>query len=221
MRKVFHHNRYLLRAILFYEHSATSAFGCWRRRTALTNWMSTIEPDENERPVTEQVNLEKRDGSEAENEAIPFDNPLDLPLWRKWVMTVLLALVTFTATFASSIFSATTQVTSKIFGVSETVMILGVSLYVLGFATGPLLWGPLSEVHGRKLPLFSGFFFFAVFQIPVGLVDSLAGILICRFLMGCFGSAPIVLVTAVFSDFWLPAERGTAAAVYGLAAYAG
>ena len=43
------------------------------------------------------------------------------------------------------------------FGVSTEVGILGVSLYVLGFATGPIVWAPLSELKGRKLPLYVTF----------------------------------------------------------------
>lgn len=34
--------------------------------------------------------------------------------------------------------------------VGHEVAILGISLYVLGLGTGPLLVGPLSEVYGRN-----------------------------------------------------------------------
>jgi hypothetical protein len=34
------------------------------------------------------------------------------------------------------------------FGISRTVAILPVSLFLMGLGTGPLLVGPLSEVHG-------------------------------------------------------------------------
>lgn len=34
------------------------------------------------------------------------------------------------------------------FGVSRTVAILPISLFLMGLGTGPLLVGPLSEVHG-------------------------------------------------------------------------
>lgn len=40
--------------------------------------------------------------------------------------------MTITVTFASSIFSAIIAVTAQEFNVSEAVMILGVTLYVLG-----------------------------------------------------------------------------------------
>lgn len=34
------------------------------------------------------------------------------------------------------------------FGISHTVAILPISLFLMGLGTGPLLVGPLSEVHG-------------------------------------------------------------------------
>jgi len=34
------------------------------------------------------------------------------------------------------------------FGISQTVAILPISLFLVGLGTGPLLVGPLSEVHG-------------------------------------------------------------------------
>ena len=36
----------------------------------------------------------------------------------------------------------------KEFGISRTVSILPVSLFLVGLGIGPLLAGPLSEVHG-------------------------------------------------------------------------
>lgn len=39
---------------------------------------------------------------------------------------------------------------SEDFHVGHEVSILGISLYVLGLGLGPLLIGPLSEVHGRN-----------------------------------------------------------------------
>ncbi|OAL26384.1 hypothetical protein AYO22_04302 [Fonsecaea multimorphosa] len=135
-----------------------------------------------------------------------FDSPFDLPIWRKWVMTTLLALMTTAVTFASSVWSATITVTSKEFNVSETVSLLGVSLYVLGFAVGPIVWA---------------FFIWTLLQIPIGVVKNLPALLVCRLLAGCFGASPQVLVSAAFADFWEPAERGVATAVYSVAVYVG
>ena len=68
-------------------------------------------------------------------------NPMNFTRARKWRITTLTSLMTFCVSFASSIFSTATFVTAEEFGVSSEVMILGVSLYVLGFATGKSLLG--------------------------------------------------------------------------------
>jgi DHA1 family multidrug resistance protein-like MFS transporter len=49
----------------------------------------------------------------------------------------MLGYTTLVAAFASSIFSAATTAVATQFHVSTEVGILGLSLYVLGFATGP------------------------------------------------------------------------------------
>lgn len=50
----------------------------------------------------------------------------------------MLAYITFVASFASAIFSSTIGEVSRKFHVSAEVGVLGVSLYVLGFAFGML-----------------------------------------------------------------------------------
>ena len=67
---------------------------------------------------------------------------------RRVITALCLGYTTFISAFASSIFSTATQVVAGVFGVSNEVGLLGLSLYVLGFATGPILWGPLSELKG-------------------------------------------------------------------------
>ena len=152
---------------------------------------------------------------------IDFKSPHDLPFWRKCAITALLGGATFVVTFCSSIFSSALVVTAEEFHTTTTVMILGVSLYVLGFALGPIFWGPLSEALGRRIPIFSGYLLFALIQIPTALVHNLPGLLILRLLAGTFGAAPLALVTAAYSDFWAPAPRGTASAIYAVACFVG
>ncbi len=152
---------------------------------------------------------------------IDFKSAHDLPFWRKCTITALLAGVTLTVTFCSSVFSSAIVVTAVEFHTTETVMILGVSLYVLGFALGPIFWGPLSEVLGRRIPIFSGYLIFAMLQIPTALVRNLPGLLILRLLTGIFGAAPVALVSATYADFWAPAARGTASAIYAVVCFVG
>lgn len=69
---------------------------------------------------------------EQAHQEVSYDDPFKWSNSRKWLYTVLTALCTLTATLCSSIFSATITVTAKEFHTTETVMLLGVSLFVLG-----------------------------------------------------------------------------------------
>ncbi|KAF2836718.1 MFS general substrate transporter [Patellaria atrata CBS 101060] len=148
-------------------------------------------------------------------------NPMNWPTWKKWMITIVLALMTFVITFASSVFSTATMVTAKKFGVSTEVMVLGTSLFVLGFAFGPVIWGPLSELYGRKIPLFVGFFIFVIFQIPVAVATNVQTIMVCRFFGGFFGSAPLGIVGGTLADFWGPVDRGIAASIFAGSVFIG
>jgi MFS transporter, DHA1 family, multidrug resistance protein len=138
------------------------------------------------------------------------ENPQNWPKTRKWLVTMCLASMTLTITFASSVFSTTTMIVSEQFNVGPEVGILGTSLFVLGFAFGPIAWGPLSETYGRMAPLFTCFAIFGIFQIPVAVAQNIYTIMICRFFGGFFGCAPLVIVGGAFADFWDPVERGVA-----------
>jgi DHA1 family multidrug resistance protein-like MFS transporter len=147
--------------------------------------------------------------------------PMNFPTWKKWIYTCTFGAMTFCITFASSIFSTATVTTAKEFGVSVEVMTLGTGLFVAGFACGPIVWGPLSEIAGRKIPLFTGFFIFALLQIPVAVAQNIETIMICRFLGGMFGSSPLAVVGGALADMWEPVERGIAVSVFSGATFVG
>lgn len=146
---------------------------------------------------------------------------MNWPKAKKWRVTLIMGSMTWVITFASSVFSTATVVTAEQYGVSIEVMILGVSLFVLGFAFGPVLWGPLSEVYGRKYPLFFGYFVMAIFQIAVAVAQNLHTIMICRFFGGFFGSAPLAIVGGAFVDFWEAVDRGVAVTIFAGATFIG
>lgn len=130
------------------------------------------------------------------------DDPLHAQNWavRKKIFTAaMLGFTTMTAAFASSIFSTATREISEKFAVGSVVATLGTSLYVLGFATGPILWAPFSELKGRRLPLVIASFGFSMFEIACATGKDLQTVLICRFFSGFFGACPITV-----SSIWLP-----------------
>jgi hypothetical protein len=70
-------------------------------------------------------------------------NPMNWPTSKKIGCTVILGFTTMGAAFASSSFSPTFDAVSAEFGVSTEVTTLSLSLFVLGFAFGPLVNHPV------------------------------------------------------------------------------
>ncbi|KAF1988061.1 MFS general substrate transporter [Aulographum hederae CBS 113979] len=148
-------------------------------------------------------------------------NPMNWSYGWKWVVTLALGISTYVVTFASSVYSAAVVPTAKEFGVSPEVTTLGVSLFVIGFAVGPIIWGPASELYGRRTPLFIGYFLFAVFQIPIAVAVNLETIMLCRFFGGVFGAAPLAIVGGSIADMWDPVNRGIAVSSFSCATFIG
>lgn len=169
----------------------------------------------NEKPPNKDPSLVEWDGPDDP------ENPQNFPKWRKWAITVSMSFMTTWVTFASSVFSVANQVTAKEFNVSSEVMVLGTSLTVFGFALGPIVWAPMSELYGRRLPLFSGFAVFAIFQIPVAVATDLQSIMIFRFLIGLFGCSPLACVGGAMADIWDPVDRAVAIAMFSSATFLG
>jgi DHA1 family multidrug resistance protein-like MFS transporter len=134
---------------------------------------------------------------------------------------IMLGYTTLLAAFTSSIFSAATFAVAAEFDVSAEVGLLGLSLYVLGFATGPIFWAPLSELRGRKLPLVISMFGFSIFQIGVAAAKDLQTIMLCRFWGGFFAACPLAVVAAVFSDMFDNRTRGLAITVFSMTVFTG
>jgi MFS transporter, DHA1 family, multidrug resistance protein len=84
-----------------------------------------------------------------------------------------------------------------------------------------MIWGPLSELFGRKVPLFVGYTIFIILQLPVAVAPNVETILVCRFFMGCFGCAPLAIVGGALADFWGPVDRGVAITFFAAATFAG
>ena len=164
---------------------------------------------------------------EREEYVVEFDgadDPLhaqNWPLRKKIAVATMLGYTTFIAAFGSSIFSTATMAVAAKFHVAPEVGVLGLSLYVMGFATGPIIWAPFSELQGRRLPLVIGSFGFTIFQFAVAVGKDLQTVLICRFWGGFFGACPLTVVAAVFSDMFSNRTRGLAITLFSITVFSG
>ena len=128
---------------------------------------------------------------------------------------------TFQASFASAAFAPGSAAASSHFNVSSEVGTLGTSLFVLGFAFGPVLWAPASELIGRRWPLIIGMFGGTIFLIASATSKDIQTLVISRFFSGFFGASQLSIVPAVLADIFDDLQRGTAIALYALTVFGG
>lgn len=145
----------------------------------------------------------------------------NIPCYPRLRISATACLGTLTASFTSAIFAPGASHASKAFGVGPEVGTLGTTLYILGFASGPLIWAPTSELIGRRWPLTIGMLGVAIFTISAAVCKDIQTLIICRFLAGLFGASQLSVVPAVLSDVYNNSQRGTAITIYSLTVFVG
>jgi MFS family permease len=157
-------------------------------------------------------------------EWIPNDprNPMQFDPRIKWLYTVIVAFATLAVSLASSAYAGAISEVLKDMEVSEEVATLGVSLFVLGFAVGPLLWAPLSELVGRQVVFFL-ITFLALSSFCAGAAGSqnIWTLIILRFFAGSFGSSPFTNAGGVIADIFAADQRGLATSLFAGAPFLG
>jgi hypothetical protein len=140
---------------------------------------------------------------------------------RKWAIAILQALSTFAVTFASSVYVGGIEGVEQRFDVSGEVATLGLSLFVLGFALGPLIWAPLSELCGRKSIYVVSFAGYTAFSVAAACAPNITALLLLRFFASAFGSSAMTNAGGVIADMFSKTERGLATALFVTAPFLG
>lgn len=149
------------------------------------------------------------------------ENPMNWSKARKWFQTVNLGLICFMVAFASGVVTGDMEGPMVRFGVSMEVSILTVTLFVIGFGVGPLVFAPFSEEFGRQIIYNTTLFIAIVFIVPCAVAKNIGTLLVARFISGVAFSAPMTLIGGSLSDIWRTEERGVAMAVFSAAPFLG
>ena len=88
----------------------------------------------------------------------------------------------------SSIYASGYKQVRVDFNVSSPVSLLGVSVFCLGLAFGPMIAAPLSETEGRLIIYRLSLAIATLFVVSSAVADNIASVLVCRFFAGFFGS---------------------------------
>ncbi|KAJ2904592.1 putative fluconazole resistance protein 1 protein [Zalerion maritima] len=178
--------------------------------------------------VTDAVINHKYRGSGTEDdpylvEFLPGDphNPITFKRWKKWVFVLLQAFACLGVAFVSTAYSGSVSEVIQAFNISTEVSILGISLFVVGFAIGPLLWAPLSELYGRQRLFFATYGIMTAFNAAATGSKNIQSLLILRFFAGAFGSSPLTNAGGVIADLFTANDRGMASAIFAAAPFLG
>ncbi|KAI0002853.1 bicyclomycin resistance protein [Xylariaceae sp. FL0662B] len=145
------------------------------------------------------------------------ENPYNWPKWRKFLNCGLISAMTFISPLASSAFApGVPQVMAEFKSNSLEIAAFVVSVYVLGFAAGPMLFAPLSEIYGRVIIYHACNVGFVAFSVACALAPSLSSLIGFRFLAGLFGAAPIANGGGTIADMVVQEHRGAAMAVFSI-----
>ncbi|OBT82779.1 hypothetical protein VE02_09281 [Pseudogymnoascus sp. 03VT05] len=149
------------------------------------------------------------------------ENPRNWSNQYKYWITFQLGMLALAASIGSSITAPAGNAIATYTNISNEVSVLSISLYILGFAFGPLCWAPVSEIWGRRWGMLPAMCCLGVFSIGTAISKTSASILVTRFFAGVFGSAPVSNVSAALGDIWAPQARGNAVVLYSIAVTGG
>ncbi|KAM0417079.1 hypothetical protein ACHAPT_012917 [Fusarium lateritium] len=131
-------------------------------------------------------------------------NPQNWSRFKKYLVLFVMCFYTFTVYAAGPIYATAEHGIQQRFGVSAVASTLGLSLYILAYGVGDLLFSPLSEIPsvGRNHVYYLTYIIFWVLSFPSAVVDSFGGLLVLRFLLGFLGSPALANGGATVGDMF-------------------
>ncbi|KAI9789149.1 MAG: hypothetical protein M1833_002766 [Piccolia ochrophora] len=151
------------------------------------------------------------------------ENPRNWSTAKKVFATFQICFLTTAVYIGSAIYTAGLQGVMLQFGVSNVAALLGLTLFVVGYALGPMILAPLSEMPfiGRNPVYIGTLLAFVVLQLGVIYAKNFGMLLAFRFITGFIGSPVLATGGASIADMFAPKKQVYGIAVWGIAAVLG
>ncbi|KAI5927664.1 major facilitator superfamily domain-containing protein [Camillea tinctor] len=145
------------------------------------------------------------------------ENPMNWSSQRKWTIIGVLSFISFLTPLASSMLApGVPLVLAEFKTTNNQLATFVVSSFVLGFAAGPLLIAPLSELYGRARVYHTTNVLFVFFTIGCALSSSMGMLIAFRFMAGFAGVAVITCGSGSIVDIIPTEQRGRAMALWSV-----
>ncbi|KAI9836238.1 MAG: hypothetical protein M1819_001575 [Sarea resinae] len=131
---------------------------------------------------------------------------------RKLIITIVLSYCGFLTPISSTTVLSAVPEVAETFHTDGTTITTSNALYMLFMGLSPLLWGPLSQVYGRRPICLSTAILFFAFSIGTALSPNLVGFYMFRILTAFQGTSFLNVGASCIGDIYRPTERATALA---------
>ncbi|KAJ3540260.1 hypothetical protein NM208_g5139 [Fusarium decemcellulare] len=156
---------------------------------------------------------------QQQDDMVPWDQSPDNPQnWSKVKKSINLGIVSilaFITPLESSVIVPGVPLLKEDFHETRRpVTSLVVSIFVLGFAFGPVLLSPLSELYGRRLLFNISNVVTLCFSIGSALAPNIASFIVFRFIAGSFGAGPMNIGGGSIADQVALSKRGFVMSIF-------
>lgn len=118
----------------------------------------------------------------------------------RMILIAFLGIMSAMAPLATDMYLPALPELSAEFSASTSATQLTLTMTLLGMAVGQIFLGPLSDMYGRKRPLFAGMVAFALVSAGCFYASSIEPFLALRFLQGFAGASGLVISRAIARD---------------------
>ena len=132
-----------------------------------------------------------------------------------FALTALLAALSAVGPLTTDMYLPSLPDIARQLGASSAQVQLTISAYLIGFAAGQIIYGPVSDRHGRKPVLIGAIALYCAASLVCALSTSIEILIVARAFQALGGSGGIVLTRAIVRDIYSGAHAGRELSVIG------
>src|ERR1700728_5296119 len=130
-------------------------------------------------------------------------------------LTTLLAMLTGLGPISMDMYLPSLPAIAQVLHAPTARVQLTIASYLIGFAVGQVIWGPVSDRRGRRSVLLAALMLYTVGTLVCAATQSIDTLIAARFLQAIGGSGSIVLARAMVRDLYSGVRAGRELSLMG------
>ncbi|KAK7409674.1 hypothetical protein QQX98_008117 [Neonectria punicea] len=131
------------------------------------------------------------------------ENPYNWPRLNKGAILSLTMMLLINSTMGPALPSSAIPFIAEQYNIgSPQWNTLPISVFMIGYVFGPILWGPLSEQYGRRLIVLATFVCFSMWTMACALTPNCAALIVFRFFVDVFAGSAIAVIPGIVPDMY-------------------